>query len=140
LSLIRISKEFRWEMGHRLPYHEGGCANVHGHSYRLVVELCAELDEQGMVMDYGDVSAAVKPILAELDHAYMIDPSDQEVRATLSGLGLKMVEVPFFSTAENIAAWLLERLKPSLAGPRIQELVVRVHETASTMAEARWTR
>jgi 6-pyruvoyl-tetrahydropterin synthase len=51
-----------------------------------------------------------------------------------------MVEVPFFSTAENIAAWLLERLKPSLAGPRIQELVVRVHETASTMAEARWTR
>jgi 6-pyruvoyltetrahydropterin/6-carboxytetrahydropterin synthase len=140
LSLIRISKEFRWEMGHRLPYHEGGCANVHGHSYRLVVELCAELDEQGMVMDYGDVSAAVKPILAELDHAYMIDPSDQEVRATLSGLGLKMVEVPFFSTAENIAAWLLERLKPSLAGHRIQELVVRVHETASTMAEARWTR
>lgn len=140
MSLIRISKEFRWEMGHRLPYHEGGCANVHGHSYRLVVELTAEPDEQGMVMDYGDVSRAVKPILAELDHSYMIDPSDAEMRATLEGLGLKMVEVPFHSTAENIAAWLLERLEPALAGPRIQELVVRVHETASTMAEAKWTR
>ena len=25
-----ISKQFRWEMGHRLPFHEGLCKNIHG--------------------------------------------------------------------------------------------------------------
>ncbi|MFI5263969.1 MAG: 6-carboxytetrahydropterin synthase, partial [Candidatus Kapaibacterium sp.] len=29
--LTRISKSFRWEMAHRLPFHEGGCRHIHGH-------------------------------------------------------------------------------------------------------------
>lgn len=126
-------------MGHRLPYHTQGCQNVHGHSYRLVVELAGPLDRGGMVCDYGDVSGAVKPILAELDHAYMVDPSDIEMAELLARTGLKKVEVPFHSTAENIAVWLLDRLLPALE-TKAEEVVVRVHETASTMAEARWSR
>lgn len=125
-------------MGHRIPWHTGGCQNVHGHSYRLIVELEGEVEDGGMVTDYGDISACVKPILAELDHSYMIDPSDHEMRKTLTELGLKMTEVPFVSTAENIVLWLGERLKPSLLRGTVQSMRLTVKETASTSASAVW--
>jgi len=125
-------------MGHRIPWHTGGCQNVHGHSYRLIVELEGEVADGGMVTDYGDISVCVKPILAELDHSYMIDPSDHEMRKTLTDLGLKMTEVPFVSTAENIVLWLGERLKPSLLRGTVQSMRLTVKETASTSASAEW--
>ena len=27
---MKIAKEFRWEIGHRLPEHFGLCKNIHG--------------------------------------------------------------------------------------------------------------
>lgn len=131
---VRIAKEFGWEMGHRLPGHPL-CQNVHGHSYRLVVELEGEPDEAGMVMDYGALRDAVAPVLAELDHSFMVDPDDSQMRSFLAEHGLKTTPVPFRSTAENIAGWLLERLAPTLMPPNVARLTVRVHETRSTWAE-----
>ena len=40
---MKIAKEFRWEMGHRLPEHFGLCKNIHGHSYKMIVEFEGEL-------------------------------------------------------------------------------------------------
>jgi 6-pyruvoyltetrahydropterin/6-carboxytetrahydropterin synthase len=137
---VVISKEYRWEMGHRLPWHKGGCQNVHGHSYVLLVELTGEVSDEGMVLDYKDISTHVKPLLNELDHSYMIDPSDQELRATLTQLGLKMTEVPFWSTAENIVLWIGERLKEHLLTGGIESMKLTVKETASTTASAEWRR
>lgn len=125
-------------MGHRIPWHTGGCQNVHGHSYLLIVELEGEVAGSGMVTDYGDISACVKPILAELDHSYMIDPSDSEMRRTLTDLGLKITEVPFISTAENIVLWLGEKLRPSLIQGSVSVMRLTVKETASTSASAEW--
>ncbi|MGA1250362.1 MAG: 6-pyruvoyl trahydropterin synthase family protein, partial [Candidatus Kapaibacteriota bacterium] len=51
--ISRIAKEFHWEMGHRLPFHDGGCQNIHGHSYTMRVEVIGEIDPAtGMVIDY----------------------------------------------------------------------------------------
>ena len=52
---MKIAKEFRWEMGHRLLEHKGKCYNLHGHSYKLLVEFGGEVEPNGMVMDYFDV-------------------------------------------------------------------------------------
>lgn len=139
MAQVVISKQFKWEMGHRIPWHTAGCQNVHGHSYQLLVELEGEPAKDGMVVDYGDISACVKPILAELDHSYMIDPSDQEMRQTLASLGLKVTEVPFWSTAENIVLWLGERLRPELLKGSICRMRLTVKETASTSASAEWS-
>lgn len=140
MGKVVISKEYRWEMGHRLPWHKGGCQNVHGHSYQLLVELAGDVDSQGMVLDYKDISTHVKPILQELDHSYMIDPTDHELRATLTQLGLKMTEVPFWSTAENIVLWLGDKLKDDLLTGGIEVMKLTVKETASTTATAEWSR
>jgi 6-pyruvoyltetrahydropterin/6-carboxytetrahydropterin synthase len=138
--LIRIAKEFRWEMGHRLPYHREGCQNLHGHSYRAEIELLGEPDEGGMVVDFGEISRLVKPLIDRMDHSFMVHEDDATVRAFLEVQGLKATVAPFHSTAENIAAWLLAELRPALEGPRIREIAVRVHETAKSVAEARWSR
>ena len=44
--VMKIAKEFNWEMGHRLPEHFGKCKNIHGHSYKMMVELEGDLDDE----------------------------------------------------------------------------------------------
>jgi hypothetical protein len=54
-----ISKTFTFEAAHYLPGVPEGhkCRRLHGHSYAVTVELRNdELDQAGMVLDYGEVS------------------------------------------------------------------------------------
>lgn len=133
---VRISKEFRFEMGHRLPYHSGGCQNVHGHSYRLHVSIIGKQDEGGMVLDYDTLGSVVRPIVKELDHAFMVDPSDTLMLNFLDESGLKAMHVPFYSTAENISRYLLERIQDELrVFPHLDRIIVRLQETERTYAE-----
>lgn len=136
INSVRISKEFRWEMGHRLPFHDGGCRNLHGHSYRLHVVVDGELDDRGMVLDYFDLKRIIQPIIDELDHAFIVDENDSPLLDFFQLNPLKHVIVPFSTTAENLARWLHARtsalLKDVVAGCR---LTIRVQETESTYAE-----
>src|SRR5688500_15815399 len=106
----RISKTFRWEMAHRLPFHTGGCRNVHGHSYSMTVELGGELDANGMLIDYFDIKSIVQPFIDEVDHAFLCDASDELIVTFLKQSGLKAVYVDFPTTAENMAAWFFQKL------------------------------
>src|SRR5579883_652439 len=134
--LTRIAKDFRWEMAHRLPLHEGGCRNVHGHSYCMWVELAGEPDEQGMVLDYFVLKQIVDPLVAEIDHAFLCDRSDKLIVDFLNSSGLKSVYVGFPTTAENIGQWFFERLKKLFSPMKhLRELRVRIQETERTYAE-----
>ncbi len=133
--VVTIAKEFRWEMGHRLPYHTEGCQNLHGHSYRLEVALTGATDSSGMVMDFGDMSALLKPTLLRLDHSFMVWEEDEHVLHFLESTGLKRTVVPFHSTAENIVAWLGASLSDSLRDhPRLQRLQLTLFETVTSSA------
>ena len=136
-QLFEIAKDFHWEMGHRLPFHEGGCRNVHGHSYRLRLIVTGTLDSNGMVVDYFDLRRIVDPIVSRIDHAFLCDESDTEMLEFLEKHDMKRVVVPFPTTAENIAGWLLDQAKQGLLGyANITGLAVRLHETVNTYAEA----
>lgn len=131
-----ISKQFRWEMGHRLPLHDGLCKNVHGHSYEAHVILSGEPDASGMVMDYFDLKTIVQPLIDELDHCFLLDDSDTVMHAFFAQHPMKIVRVPFPSTAENIARMLAERVAKNIpASAAIDEVKVRVYETEKTYAE-----
>lgn len=99
---MEIYKEFTFEAAHRLPNVPEGhkCARLHGHSYLITVHVEGPVGETtGWVMDFGDVSAVVKPVVKELDHYYLNE---------IDGL-----ENP---TSEVLAGWLWDRLVPSLSG------------------------
>ncbi|MDI9641583.1 6-carboxytetrahydropterin synthase [Kamptonema cortianum] len=132
---VLIAKEFHWEMGHRLSYHTEGCQNLHGHSYRAIIELEGEPDEGGMVLDFGDLAKIVRPILAEIDHSMMLWQEDKEVIEFLTSQQMKVTRVPFHPTAENISRWLLKQLTAHLKSRQNIALVrIRLYETASSVA------
>lgn len=123
MPLFRLEKEFRFEAAHLLPHHDGKCGRPHGHSWRgrvIVVgsALVAAGPKVGMLIDYGDLSAAIDPLVEEfLDHRYL--------NLTLP------LENP---TSEEIARWMFRQLKPKLGD---YLLAVQIDETCTSRCEYR---
>jgi 6-pyruvoyltetrahydropterin/6-carboxytetrahydropterin synthase len=114
---MKISQAFTFEAAHRLPNvpETHRCHRLHGHSYRVELRLEGPVDaNSGFVADFFDVEAAFEPLLACLDHNCLND---------VAGL-----ENP---TAENIAVWIWDRIRPVL--PQISAVVV--FETPNCWAE-----
>ncbi len=132
---MKIAKEFYWEMGHRLRYHAGKCKNLHGHSYKCMVELSGDPNANGMVLDYYDVKAVIEPIIDELDHSFMVCKDDNELIEALDKLNSRKIVVDFETTAENICLYLLGKIRSSNLPSNIRALKVRVFETENTYAE-----
>ena len=132
---MKIAKEFHWEMGHRLPEHFGLCKNIHGHSYKMIVEFEGELDKNQMVIDYYDVEKIIKPVIEKLDHSYMVNKDDKILLEFLEKVDSKRVVVDFYATAENICTYLLNEVKKCSLPSNILSVKVRVHETQFDYAE-----
>ncbi len=131
---MKIAKDFKWEMGHRLPFHKGKCKNLHGHSYKLTVEFEGSIDKNGMVLDYYDVKEIVGPIVDNLDHSVMVFEEDEELIDVLEKLNSKAVVVPFQTTAENICGYFLKEIKSAGLPENISQIRVWVYETENTYA------
>lgn len=132
---MKIAKEFRWEMGHRLPEHFGLCKNIHGHSYKMIVEFEGELDKNQMVIDYYDVEKIINPVIEKLDHSFMVTKDDKTVLEFLEKMNSKKVVVDFNSTAENICTYLLSEIRKTDLPSNISSVKVRVYETQFDYAE-----
>ena len=66
--MFQLKKQFRFEASHQLIGHDGKCARLHGHSWigYLILEgkeLTMVGPKTGMLIDYGTISAVVKPIV-----------------------------------------------------------------------------
>jgi 6-pyruvoyltetrahydropterin/6-carboxytetrahydropterin synthase len=106
---VEIFKEFTFEAAHRLPNVPPGhkCARLHGHSFNVSVHIAGPVgDDSGWVRDFADLTCAMKPVLAELDHYYLND---------IEGL-----ENP---TSEVLARWIWSRIHPAL--PELSHVIVR---------------
>ena len=114
---MKISQAFKFEAAHFLPGvpETHRCRRLHGHSYRVEVQLEGPVDSRtGFVVDFFDLEKSFADILDTLDHRC-----------------LNEVEGLDNPTAENIAVWIWERLKPDFQ----QIAAVRVYETADCWAE-----
>jgi 6-pyruvoyltetrahydropterin/6-carboxytetrahydropterin synthase len=132
---MKIAKEFHWEMGHRLPEHFGKCKNIHGHSYKMIVELEGELNDSGMIMDYFDLKKTVNPVIEVLDHAFMVHEKDEEIVRFLESMKSKRVIVGFQSTVENICKYILGEIKKQGLPTNVKKLKVRIFESVDDYAE-----
>ncbi|MEO5376978.1 MAG: 6-carboxytetrahydropterin synthase [Magnetococcus sp. DMHC-6] len=128
-----MSRTFRFEASHRLPYHDGKCQRLHGHSYRLELVFSGSPHPpqvtqpgSGFVVDFGVLHRLVQEELIHpyLDHHHLNDA---------------IPELPYHSVeylAAWIAKWCLMYLegRPELAGAQL--LRVRLWESDRSWAEA----
>ena len=132
---MKVAKEFHWEMGHRLPEHFGLCKNIHGHSYKMIVEFEGELNKNGMVIDFYDVEKIINPLVEEMDHAFMVKDDDEVMLEFLHKLNSKKVVVDFESTVENICKYISNKIAKIELPGNIKSISVRVYETAGDYGE-----
>jgi 6-pyruvoyltetrahydropterin/6-carboxytetrahydropterin synthase len=71
---VSVTKAFSFDAAHQLLWHTGKCRRLHGHTYRLEVTVTGPIDENGVVIDFDDLSAAVKgAIIERFDHQFLND-------------------------------------------------------------------
>ena len=122
--MYSINKIFTFEADHRLLDHPGQCRNLHGHSYKVEVVLKGRhLKESGMLMDFGDLSKAVKGILRHWDHSTILHKDDPLVEV-LGGRELKLTVLTEPPTAENMARHIWTLLSREINPHLIQTVVV----------------
>ncbi len=137
---MKIAKRFRWEGAHRLPWHEGPCKDLHGHSYEMFVEVEGEPDEHGLLMDFKHLKRALMPLIDEWDHSTLVAGNDSQLLKVMQETGWRHALLPFDTTAENICIYvadhLVEKHRPLLEARRIHTVRVRVAETETCYAQA----
>lgn len=116
---VRLTKDFTFEAAQTLPAAPEGhkCRQMHGHSFKIEVSVEGEVDAgTGWFYDHAVIGAAMKPIVARLDHSYLNE---------IAGL-----ENP---TIENMAGWFWAQLAPQCPG--LAEIVI--HETPTARCSYR---
>jgi 6-pyruvoyltetrahydropterin/6-carboxytetrahydropterin synthase len=122
MATFDLKKRFGFEAAHYLPQHQGKCRRMHGHSWVGWVEVTGSQlkttgPESGMVMDFGCLAEAVKPMVEDyLDH-YCLNES----------LGL---ESP---TSETIAQWIFRHL----SAKNLPITTVTIEETCTSVCTYR---
>ena len=136
---MKVAKEFKWEMGHRLPEHFGNCKNIHGHSYKMIIEFEGELNNDEMIIDFYDIDRIIKPLVEKFDHAFMVNKNDKDVIEFLDKIKSKKLIVDFNSTVENICSYVLKEIKKFELPENISSVTIRIYETNEDYAEERTT-
>lgn len=142
MSIIRVTKEFAFEMAHALWNYDGPCRNVHGHSYKLFVTLSGEPlndpenPKNGMLIDFGDLKELVnKKVVKVFDHAVVISNMVEKKKLdALNHIFGNVLVVDYQPTCENLVTDIAERIIENLpVNTRLHSL--RLYETATSYAE-----
>ena len=137
---VRVIKRFRWSMAHRLTHgYKGRCASLHGHEYEVGVTVAGDIDERGLVVDFGDVKRVCGGWIREhLDHTTIVCKEDTTLLEFLEREEQRHYTVPFNTTAENIAVHLREELQTSLdqsLDPDLSVVSITLMETPNSCVE-----
>jgi 6-pyruvoyltetrahydropterin/6-carboxytetrahydropterin synthase len=141
-QIIRVTKEFPFEMAHVLWNYDGPCKNVHGHSYRLFVTLTGtpgtdpDNPKNGMVIDFSDLKRIIRnQIISVFDHSVVISNRINKGKADLfKEMFGNTVLVNYQPTCENLVADFAVRISQYIPdGVKLHSL--KLYETATSFAE-----
>ena len=116
--MYKINVTTSFPGAHRLDGYDGACQNLHGHNWKVRVQLSTEkTDELGMAIDFGIVKKYLKELIDRFDHQYLN-------------------ELPWFEkqnpTSENIARVIYEKMQLSLGNDNIQVSEIEIWESETT--------
>lgn len=90
-----LKAEADFDAAHFLKGYDGKCANIHGHRWRVIMEVFSESLQsegscEGMVVDFGVIKSDLKKTVDLYDHVLIYQKN------TLKPLTLKALEVEGF--------------------------------------------
>jgi 6-pyruvoyltetrahydropterin/6-carboxytetrahydropterin synthase len=113
--------ERHFSSAHQLRGYKGKCENLHGHNYKIEVFVRGEeVNNIGLLVDFGDVKTATDEVVKYLDHRNIneLPPFDIEIN----------------TSAENIARFILEYVASRINETGIEVYKVRCFETPTSVA------
>jgi 6-pyruvoyltetrahydropterin/6-carboxytetrahydropterin synthase len=148
---IELEKEnFKFSAAHFLIFPDGSAERLHGHNYRVFVEVEAALSPHGLVIDFKTIKPVVRELCDRLDEHWIVPGEHAELRWSERADGV--VEVRYRdryyaapredvlvlpinnSSSENLASWfgreLRSLVRARFADVRVVRLRVAVEETS----------
>src|SRR5687768_7152565 len=128
---VVVAKEYlKFSAAHFIAY-PGFREPLHGHNYQVSVRVEAELGDDGYVLDFGLVKRLALELCEELDERVLVPEASDCLRVSVAGADVEVVTeageqfrfpksdvrlLPIrHSSAEEIAAYFLDRLRAKLA-------------------------
>lgn len=115
---ISIGKTFEFDACHHLGDKciYGKCSNMHGHTYRLDVEITGVINEHGWICNFADLKQVVSDyVIEKYDHTYIN----------------KFIEMP---TAENMILDIYQILSAKLSEKKLKLIKLKLYETPTSYA------
>lgn len=132
-----LQSEQSFDAAHFLADYEGKCRNIHGHRWRIIIEVMSlsvqsEGQLRGMVVDFSKLKKDLADEVDFFDHALIIEKNSMK-SATLEALkeeDFRIVEMDFRPTAELFSKYFYEKM----ADKGYQVKRVTVYETPNNCA------
>ena len=127
-----VKTEDSFDSAHFLARYNGKCRNIHGHRWRVVIEIAGENLDDGMVVDFTDIKAALKALTDNLDHSLVMEKDTLKLQTyeCLVDEGFRIMIMDFRPTAENFAKYFFDEIKNKGFNIRATE----VYETPNNCA------
>lgn len=113
LKNISATRYHDFSCGHRVVGHEGKCAHLHGHNYRVhfsINSIEKNLDDVGRVLDFSVIKNVLCEWIEEVwDHKFLIWEKDPIVDKLKELDPDGICVVGFNPTAENMGIFLMEK-------------------------------
>ncbi len=121
--MFEVTVEAHFSSGHYLRDYQGKCENPHGHNYRVLVTLAgAELESNGLLLDFKVLKHILRPMVDYLDHQMI---NDLEPFTTVN------------PSAENLAKYFFDgtmRELQNVTGGRVRVKSSTIFETDTSQA------
>lgn len=135
--MYQLTIEQSFDSAHFLAGYVGKCGNIHGHRWRVLLQVQSEqlredAQQRGMCVDFSTIKDELKKMVDCLDHALLIEKGtlkDKTMEA-LSEEGFCVIELAFRPTAENFAKYFYELF----AKKGYHVAAVHVYETPNNCA------
>ena len=155
---VRVTKdELVFSAGHFITFDGDHCERVHGHNYRVAVEVAGGLDENHYVFDFIALRDLTRAIVAGLDHRMLLPAESPLIRVEADGENWQArykdrrwsfpkdecVLLPVANTTtELLADWIGRRLREAIAARGMAppaSMRVEVEENFGQWAACEWT-
>lgn len=132
-----LKTEATFDSAHFLSGYDGKCSNLHGHRWKIEIEIeSSELVQdgqcRGMIVDFGDLKNDLKNLADSFDHAFIYekDSLKESTVAALKDENFRLIEVDFRPTAENFSKYFYDIMQSK--GYKVRTLTV--YETPNNCA------